>query len=161
MFGPILRISEEALVRLTYNMAIRHAPVLKTLDGRVVRKLSGGFNFIFIIAYGDFKLVVRVPAFWGKRWTEEAALSMRSEVATLKIIRERTTVPVPEVYRFDLTFGNDNRQPYICTSFLIGTPVSHAWYDKEGAQGYVRILPAQGPFQHGQNYGSTRHLAFL
>lgn len=74
----------------------------------MVWKFFGGFNFIFIIVYGDFKFVVCVFVFWGKRWIEEVVLFMRLEVVIFKIICERIIVFVLEVYRFDLIFGNDN-----------------------------------------------------
>ncbi|KAK0666551.1 hypothetical protein QBC41DRAFT_325577 [Cercophora samala] len=133
MFGPLLDIPDEKVVRLARSIALLHADSLPE-NGRVVKKIDGGFNLDFVVAFGGFKLVVRVPAYFGDRWTTEAALSMRSEVATLKLIRQKTRIPVPEVYGFDLTFGNEIGQPYICMSFLTGDPVSEVWHDKKGGK---------------------------
>jgi isoamyl acetate esterase len=45
---------------------------------------------------------------------------MESEVATMKYVREHTTIPVPEVYAFDTTSSNPARSPYILMECIDG-----------------------------------------
>ncbi|KAK4178152.1 hypothetical protein QBC36DRAFT_288861 [Triangularia setosa] len=59
---------------------------------------------------------------------------MRSEVATLKLIQQKTKVSVPEVYAFDMAFENDISTPYIRTTFLPGEPVTKVCYARRGGE---------------------------
>ncbi|KAJ4018058.1 hypothetical protein NW752_001969 [Fusarium irregulare] len=65
------------------------------------------------------KLVIRVPAFgWGDGMSKAAADALKSQVATMRLIRKKTKLPVPEVFSFDETDKNEINAPFICQEFI-------------------------------------------
>jgi hypothetical protein len=50
----------------------------------------------------------------------------------MRFIREKTTIPLPEVYAFDTTSENEIGVPYIVMSFIDGSTVMSMWFDKTG-----------------------------
>ncbi|KAJ3760602.1 hypothetical protein EV360DRAFT_68557 [Lentinula raphanica] len=50
-------------------------------------------------------------------------LSIESEIATIACIRERTTIPVPEILGHDCTFENDLGCPYMLMNRIKGWPI--------------------------------------
>ncbi|KAF6782191.1 hypothetical protein CSOJ01_16020 [Colletotrichum sojae] len=134
-FGPLLDISEAAIVRLATNIAISHNLLHPNrLGGKVVSTPSGSYNLCHVVELADStKLVIRIPATgWGSHHTPEAAAAMESQAATLRLIRERTAVPVPEVYALDVTADNEIGAPYFCMSFIPGRRVSDIWFVADG-----------------------------
>lgn len=129
VFGPLIDIPEESLVRLALRISnqILDAP---SSNGRLVARIVGSYNIIHIIQLDDTKIVIRVPVTgWGSLLTETAARALESQVATIRLIRKHTTAPVPEVYNLDTTTDNEIGAPYMWMSFVPGTPVSHVWFD--------------------------------
>ncbi|KAI8627058.1 hypothetical protein F5Y19DRAFT_444198 [Xylariaceae sp. FL1651] len=57
---------------------------------------------------------------------------MESQVATIRLIRSKTTVPVPDIYALNTSVDNEIGAPYICVSFISGKPVSEVWFDYSG-----------------------------
>ncbi|AEO67161.1 uncharacterized protein THITE_14102, partial [Thermothielavioides terrestris NRRL 8126] len=93
----------------------------------------GSYNIVHVLDLGGVKLVVRVPATgWGSGMTATAAQALKSQVATLRLIRRSTSIPVPEVYGWDPTSDNEIGAPYVCMSFLPGKRVSDIWFDDSG-----------------------------
>ncbi|KAL6860661.1 hypothetical protein ACO1O0_004692 [Amphichorda felina] len=129
VFGPLIDIPEESLVRLALRISnqILDAP---SSNGRLVARIVGSYNIVHIIQLDDTKIVIRVPATgWGSLLTETAARALESQVATMRLIRKHTTAPVPEVYNLDTTTDNEIGAPYMWMSFIPGTLVSYVWFD--------------------------------
>jgi aminoglycoside phosphotransferase (APT) family kinase protein len=85
---------------------------------------------VHILEADGTRLVIRVPATgWGAGMTPAAERALRSQAATMRLIRQQTTVPVPEIYDLDTTVNNKIGAPYICMSFVPGRPVSRVWFD--------------------------------
>lgn len=129
IFGPLASIPTHSLILLATHLqkTVLHTEASKSC---LVSRISGSFNIAHIIQLDNLKLVIRVPASgWGNGMTETAALAIRSQVATLRLIKSQTTIPVPEIYGFDTTCNNEIGAPYICMSFMPGVPVSTAWFD--------------------------------
>ncbi|KAI1375091.1 kinase-like protein [Hypoxylon crocopeplum] len=129
VFGSLLDISEKSLVLLASNIGKRvlHTP---SPSGKYITRFIGSYNIVHIIQVDDIKVVIRIPATgWASGKTEAAAHALESQVATMRLIRERTTVPVPEVYDFDTTDNNEIGAPYMCMSFVSGKRVSHVWFE--------------------------------
>ncbi|KAH8738144.1 hypothetical protein BGZ61DRAFT_526143 [Ilyonectria robusta] len=63
----------------------------------------------------------------------------KSALETVRMMREKTQVPVPEVYNFDT--GNDNplSAPYIVMSYQSGRQICDAWYEDRKHGGNVRM----------------------
>lgn len=128
VFGPLVDISEESLVLLASSIRERvfHTP---TSDGKQIARIAGAYNIVHIIQLDGNKLVIRIPATgWGSGKTETAARALESQVATLRLIKQNTAIPVPEVYDFDTTDNNAIGAPYICMSFVPGIPVMQVWF---------------------------------
>ncbi|XXG99976.1 hypothetical protein Hte_006317 [Hypoxylon texense] len=129
VFGPLPGISEESLIHLAIDIRKRQFNV-STSNGRHISRIIGGYNIVHIIQLDDFKLVIRIPATgWGAGNDETAARAMESQVSTLRLIAQNTTVPVPEVYDFDTTDENVINAPYICMSFIPGKTCFQVWFD--------------------------------
>lgn len=131
-FGPLVAITAESLVLLASNIANRclHLP---NSSGKLVARISGSYNITHVIELENVKLVIRVPATgWGSGITTTAARAMESQVATMRLIRSKTTIPVPEIYALDTTDNNEIGAPYLCMNFIPGKPVSEIWYDHSG-----------------------------
>lgn len=134
-FGPPLAIERdsESLVLLASNIAKRCLGLPST-SGTLIERMSGSYNTANVIELENVKLVIRVPAIdWGSGLTRAAADAMESQVATIRLIRSKTTIPVPEVYALDTSVNNEIGAPYTCMSFIPGTPVCQAWFDYSGA----------------------------
>lgn len=99
---------------------------------RVVGTISGSFHRCAMIetaSHGNF--VIRVPAHGtAANWKKKHACALRSEVATMSYIREKTRVPIPKVFSYDTTALNPIQAPYILMEAAKGTPASDVWYDR-------------------------------
>ncbi|KAK1241853.1 hypothetical protein MKX07_007676 [Trichoderma sp. CBMAI-0711] len=132
-FGPLLDITDESLIRLASRIAndSLHSP---STGGKVIARIDGSYNIVHIVELESIKLVIRVPCTgWGSGMTPIAAQAMDSQVATMRLIRDKTSIPLPEIYEFDTTANNEIGAPYLCMSFLPGRPVSQLWFDKSSA----------------------------
>ncbi|KAH8662782.1 kinase-like domain-containing protein [Ilyonectria robusta] len=132
IFGPLVDITAESLVLLASNIANQRLHVPGS-GGKLVARIDGSYNIIHVVELEGIKLVIRVPATgWGSGMTPIAAHAMESQVATMRLIRNRTTIPVPEIYALDTTDNNEIGAPYICMSFIPGKTVSEVWSDHSG-----------------------------
>ncbi|OTB18766.1 hypothetical protein K445DRAFT_8790 [Daldinia sp. EC12] len=128
VFGPLVDIPEESLVLLASDICKRVFNAQGT-NGKRVAQIFGSYNVVNIMQLDDVKLVIRIPACgWGSGKTEAAARALESQVATMHLIAQKTSIPIPQVYDFDTTDDNAIGAPYICMSFIPGTPVSQVWF---------------------------------
>ncbi|KAJ2994636.1 hypothetical protein NUW58_g1500 [Xylaria curta] len=131
-FGPLAAIAPESLVLLASNIGKRYLDLPDT-SGTLIARISGSYNITHVVKLENAKLVIRVPATgWGSGLTQAAADAMESQVATIRLIRGKTTIPVPEIYALDTSVNNEIGAPYICMSFIPGNPVSEVWFDYSG-----------------------------
>ncbi|RFN47676.1 altered inheritance of mitochondria protein 9, mitochondrial [Fusarium flagelliforme] len=132
VFGPLTTIAEHSLRALASRVA-RDVGIStdSSFDNTaLVRRISGSYNIVHIMEVETTKLVIRVPAFgWGAGMSKAAADALKSQVATMRLIRKKTKVPVPEVYSFDATDANEINAPFICLEFIPGQTVSDIWLD--------------------------------
>ncbi|PTB65132.1 hypothetical protein BBK36DRAFT_1122360 [Trichoderma citrinoviride] len=129
IFGPLLNITGESLLQLALRIAV---DILKTPSsgGKLVARIAGSYNIVHIVELESIKLMIRVPCTgWGSGMTPTAAQALESQVATLRLIREKTSAPVPEVYAFDTIPNNEIGAPYLCMNFIPGYTVSEVWFD--------------------------------
>lgn len=133
IFGPLARIRLETLVELASQIVLSQGLIdtrLAPPKPKLTSRLSGSYNICHIVDLDTIKLVIRVPATgWGSGLTQDAANAMESQVATMRLIREKTAIPVPEVFALDTTDNNPIGAPYICMSFIPGKLVSKIWFD--------------------------------
>ena len=139
-FGPLLDIDDNSIISLALKIRnqvssklnlSKHDPSLKH---RIISRLNGSYNLVFIVEFDDgMKYVVRLPGTgWGNRFTDIARKSFESQIMTLRLICNETTIPIPEVYAFDASLNNELGAPWMVTSFLPGSTVAQLWFDEKG-----------------------------
>ncbi|KAI2466729.1 kinase-like protein [Annulohypoxylon bovei var. microspora] len=129
VFGPLADIPQRSLITLAARIRERLFHT-RSEKGQLLGRIVGSYNIVHIIQLdNDFRLVIRVPVTgWGSGKTETAARALESQVATMRLIAQKTSIPVPQVYDFDTTDRNEIQAPYMCISFVSGMPVSQAWF---------------------------------
>ncbi|KAM0209799.1 hypothetical protein ACHAPQ_002727 [Fusarium lateritium] len=129
VFGPLATISEDSLVALASRIGNQVLHV-STNNAKFVKRVCGSYNIVHVIELETTKLVIRVPATgWDAGMTKTAADALASQVATMRLIRQKTEAPVPEVYDWDPTNNNEIGAPFICMAFLPGETTSRVWFD--------------------------------
>ena len=100
------------------------------------RTTCGSFNAVFKILFADGTLwVLKVPANGhGQCWDVPAREALTSEALTMRLIRRRTTIPVPEVFAFDVSLENELGCPFILMEFIHGKPLNEVWFPQGVSQ---------------------------
>ena len=95
----------------------------------------GSFNLVFFIDFDDGKSwVLKLPANGHPRcWDYFAAEALESEAFTMRWIREKTTIPVPEVYGFDTSMDNPIGCPYIMMEYINGQSLYQGWFNPQAS----------------------------
>jgi aminoglycoside phosphotransferase (APT) family kinase protein len=114
----------EELVRLHYNIAA----------AKVFHRTKGTYNFVAIV--GDTsdadaqQYVVRVPGHGTtEHWTPEDVYMMEREVQLMNYIRQKTTVPIPDVLHHSTDHKNTLGLPYILMAKVPGKNAFSVWFD--------------------------------
>ena len=100
-----------------------------------VDEIEGGYNFVRIYTILSSEkagtYVIKVPSVGtAARWQEQDAAMLRSEFGTIKLIRERTQCPVPEVIAYNDTLFNALGAPFILMKACLGVKAADVWYDR-------------------------------
>ena len=95
----------------------------------------GSYNLVFFIDFDDGKSwVLKVPASGHPRcWDDFAAGALESEAFTMRWIRKKTTIPVPEVYGLDTSTDNAIGCPYIMMEYIKGQSLYQGWFNPEAS----------------------------
>ncbi|KAF9077258.1 hypothetical protein BDP27DRAFT_1413692 [Rhodocollybia butyracea] len=123
--------------KLDIVMALRDLKALQNVASQVMQKTAkevyligqGGFNMVFAIQFKDGSdIVARVhgsPSLQDVDHSkEELLLRIQSEFATIRYLKEKTTIPVPEVLHLDISFVNSVGAPYSLQERIIGPRVA-------------------------------------
>ncbi|KAI0102576.1 kinase-like domain-containing protein [Nemania sp. FL0031] len=87
-------------------------------DANLTHFTSGFNNVVFELAFSDnVYWIARVPY---KTLNTSQRTSLLSEIATMKIIKEHTTVPLPQVFDSEATANQPFGYPYILMEYLGG-----------------------------------------
>ncbi|CAM1511036.1 Fc.00g085490.m01.CDS01 [Cosmosporella sp. VM-42] len=128
-FGPLMDLAEVDLLSLAIKIR-KDVLGTSTSQSTLISRVPGSYNINHIIKLDNFKLVIRVPASGrGANVGGNAASAMEMQVATLRFLEKKTTIPAPRVYNFDTASDNEIRAPYICMSYLEGECLEEAWFD--------------------------------
>ncbi|MCJ1329190.1 hypothetical protein MMC10_005868 [Thelotrema lepadinum] len=98
------------------------------------RPMCGSFNLVYVIHFEDnSKWVARIPQFATPAHFHAAqAQHMSTELELLRLIRSKTTIPVPEVFHYDTTFDNPFGVPFSLEGWLGGCSVGALWSKTDG-----------------------------
>jgi aminoglycoside phosphotransferase (APT) family kinase protein len=123
----------EQLINLpdSFTRVLSHAHELRkskcTVD--LTRIAIGGFSILFNLEFDDendktWVLRIRMPRS-GELLTPEQQLSesmlLESEIATMRYVKENSSIPIPKVYGHDTSFTNPLGHPYMFLEMVIGT----------------------------------------
>lgn len=90
----------------------------------------GSFNLIYVVQWSDgLKWILRIPGH-GLEFDTTDVIRMDTEYRTMKYIRERTTIPIPEVFCWE-TDSDRVGAPFAFMSFVEGEPLCNVWYEKD------------------------------
>ncbi len=95
----------------------------------------GSYNLIFFIDFDDGKSwVLKASANGHPRcWDEFAAGALESEAFTMRWMRNKTTIPVPEVYGIDTSTDNAIGCPYIMMEYIKGQSLYGGWFNQRAS----------------------------
>lgn len=96
-------------------------------------KFTSGFNNVVVeLAFSDnVHWIARIPY---KALDDGDKTAMLSEIATIKIIQQETTIPVPQIFDFETSAAQPFGYPYILMEYLGGCSLSN---------GLAFAIPAQ------------------
>ena len=97
----------------------------------------GQFSFTVPISFDDgVEWIAKCPRSNAVKLPEVRRLMLESEVATLRLVRERTTIPVPQVFAWNSSDENPVGTAYIIMSRASGRLLSNCgWYSWLSADG--------------------------
>lgn len=102
--------------------------------------LLGSFNLAFVIVFSDdVKWIARVPGSGVSSFGQLEAQRLISSIRTTTLIRSCTSIPIPEVFTWELSRDNPVRVPYHLESFVAGKPLSERWTSQFSGEEPTRI----------------------
>jgi Phosphotransferase enzyme family len=113
---------------------------------------GGRYNLIFYLQFADGKIwIARIPSLIRAIRPLTDPLSqqaMWSMISVMRLVDERTSIPVPEVYGFDVTCNNDLGRPFVFLQKLEGEllwdVLNNKWKEHEAA--FEKIMKQWGAY---------------
>jgi aminoglycoside phosphotransferase (APT) family kinase protein len=136
-FLPVIEaLNLEALRKVATQARISQLSVPSVKDeSRLTCEISntpvcGSFNLVYIITFSDeSRMVARLPG-KGTNFEELDRMKMEHEYRTMRLIKARTTIPIPEVFLWQTTMS-DVGVPFALMSFMPGMQICDAWFDAD------------------------------
>lgn len=102
--------------------------------------IFGSYNMLYPVIFKDgVRWLLRVPANGTQdQFSEGDAESLRSEALMMRLLRQETTIPLPEVFAFNNSSQNQLNCPFILISFIEGKKLSDVWFDKSSPKDIVQ-----------------------
>ncbi|KAA8914283.1 kinase-like domain-containing protein [Sphaerosporella brunnea] len=93
--------------------------------------ILGSYNIMSVIRFSDgLRWAAKIPRYGiASTFGRLNQQKMLSEILTLRLIRSRTSLPVPDIFDWDVT-SRKIGVPYILMSFLPGTTLDERWTDQ-------------------------------
>lgn len=132
IWGNVRQIKDTKLLALAAR-ALKDQDLYHPSDGKlqIADRFEGSYNSVTVIqcATGT-KYCLRIPAAGRPgRWTKEDAELMEADAMTMRYIRRKTGLLMPDVISFDSTCKNKLGHPYLLTTFIEGVPLYKLWDD--------------------------------
>lgn len=102
--------------------------------------IFGSYNLLYPVTFEDgVRWMFKVPASGTREQFSDAdAESLRSEALTMRLLRQETSIPLPEVFAFDNSCDNKVNCPFILMSYVEGEKLSDVWFDKVSRKDIVQ-----------------------
>jgi hypothetical protein len=130
-FGSISRIPHSSIIQLVADTCPNQAKSIAVTDMKY-----GSYNCVYFIKREDGSMVLlRVPAVGRKPlWSETDAHMMTTDFRTARFIKANTSIPMPDMLHYDVSFDNAIEAPHMFISLLSGTQLyeaQEAWKSQE------------------------------
>ncbi|KAI4145683.1 MAG: hypothetical protein LQ340_006201 [Diploschistes diacapsis] len=98
------------------------------------RPLDGSYNIVYSVTFADgVKWAARIPKHGTvKKFGDSQVATMKYELEFLRMVRMKTSLPVPEVFHYDTSFDNALGAPFALCAWLEGQSVGHWWHCDDG-----------------------------
>jgi len=95
------------------------------------KPLFGSYNILYPIEFADgVRWLIKIPAKgYSGRWTDSDARAITSEALTMRLVKQKTTIPLPQVFSFQSTIENGLHCPFILMEFIEGVSLHEFWFD--------------------------------
>ena len=105
----------------------------------------GSYNIAYHVVFEDgVEWILKIPVSGHHACFDGlAADSLTSEALTMRMIKKRTTIPIPTVHAFDTSAKNLIGCPFILMDFLKGKPVWQGWFDQEASSSKLEQFRAR------------------
>lgn len=89
------------------------------------KSMVGAFHILFPVVFNDgVKWLFKIPAAgYAGHWDESAARSLTSEALTMRMLQQKTSVPVPKVHSYNSSLDNQFHCPFILMDLIDGKPL--------------------------------------
>lgn len=133
-WGPTRHIGIEALTSLVEAHAAAIHGGTDAGSCTLAGSRHGVYNTAYILQFEKGpRAVVRVPACgWGERWNEKDKKLLQSTALAMKLISEKTDLPLPRVLAYDTSMKNHIGAPFILLTCIEGTSARQAWSSDDG-----------------------------
>jgi hypothetical protein len=93
--------------------------------------LFGSYHILYPVDFEDnVRWILKVPATgYVGRFDEIGARALASEAQTMQLIKDNTTIVMPQILHYDQTMNNELECPYILMEFIDGKHLSDCWFD--------------------------------
>ncbi|KAL8959575.1 MAG: hypothetical protein Q9193_003588 [Seirophora villosa] len=120
---------------------VRRLQMLRFSCKVVMSPLYGSFNILLPIRFRDrVQWLLKLPGNGiYDQWDEQSARALTSEVMTMKLIYNNSSVPVPRIFGFDVTTANPLKSPYILMERIDGDNLFIAWFFNKSRTGQDRF----------------------
>ncbi len=160
-WGPTRSTTKEALISLAKRYIPRNQVSNNEGTCKLVSRQHGVYNSVYTIQFEDGdKACIRVPACgWSQRWQHEDVQLLRSTALAMRMLENKTSVPLPRVLAYDCSFENEILAPFILMTCIDGTGARQVWNADEG------LVPKEARRQNilkgiAQAMSGLRHLKY-
>ena len=133
-FDPVLEaINLDALKSVVLDTRLKRESQLSLKPNNLTclieeKPIFGAFNVLFVIVFSDgMKWIARFPGYGVSSFGELEARKLVSDIQTKVLIRSSTSIPIPEVFAWDLSCDNSVGVPYHLEMFIEGRPLAERW----------------------------------
>ncbi|KAI4086403.1 MAG: hypothetical protein LQ344_007573 [Seirophora lacunosa] len=127
--------------KLSGTGTVRRLQMLRFSCKVVMSPLYGSFNILLPIRFRDrVQWLLKLPSNGTyDQWDEQSARALTSEVMTMKLIYNNSSVPVPRIFGFDVITANPLKSPYILMERIDGDNLFIGWFYNKSRTGQDRF----------------------
>ncbi|KAI4114291.1 MAG: hypothetical protein LQ345_004909 [Seirophora villosa] len=127
--------------KLSGTGTVRRLQMLRFSCKVVMSPLYGSFNILLPIRFRDrVQWLLKLPGNGTyDQWDEQSARALTSEVMTMKLIYNNSSVPVPRIFGFNVTTANPLKSPYILMERIDGDNLFIGWFYNKSRTGQDRF----------------------